>query len=62
MGRDARILVPIVLFVLSFIAVVTGLALLLSLRWDAVLEDVRLGQSSESNFNIPTPTLDYVVE
>jgi hypothetical protein len=61
MGRDARILVPIVLFVLSFIAVVTGLALLLSLRWDAVLEDVRLGQSSESNFNIPTPTLDYVV-
>lgn len=56
MRRDARILIPLLLFVLSFLAIVTGLALLLGLKWDRVLDDVGIVESAETSFGLPLPT------
>ncbi len=56
MRRDIQLLVPLVLFGLSFLAVVMGLLLLTGLKWEAVLEDVGLVETTEISFSIPLPT------
>ncbi len=58
MRRDIQLLVPLVLFGLSFLAVVMGLLLLTGLKWDAVLEDVGLIEPTEIGVNVPLSTPD----
>lgn len=52
MRRDIQYLVPLVLFVLSLLAVLMGLILLTSLKWDAVLEDAGLVEPSMTEMPI----------
>ncbi len=52
MRRDIQLLVPLVLFGLSFLAVLMGLLLLIGLKWDAVLEDVGLVEPSPTEVPI----------
>jgi len=63
MRRDIQLLVPLVLFGLSFLAVVMGLLLLTGLKWDAVLEDVGLIEPTEIGVNVPlsAPDLETIL-